>query len=124
MTAEGSPSARSPGSRLRTRDFDRVYRSPTRRRRSLRFVTVARPNGFGRTRWGISVKARLGNAVVRNRIRRRIREILRCAQLHVPAGWDVVVQPRRADVARADFAALSRELETLLQTTLPSEEGE
>ncbi|MFQ5778274.1 MAG: ribonuclease P protein component [Terriglobia bacterium] len=124
MTVEGSPCARRQESGLRTSDFDHVYRSPTRRRRSLRFMTVARPNECGRTRWGISVKARLGSAVVRNRVRRRLREILRRAQLRLPAGWDVVVQPRRSDVARADFAALSRELEVLLQATLRTEEGE
>lgn len=77
---------------------------------------VARPNGLGRTRWGISVKARLGQAVVRNRVKRRLREVLRRAPL--PAGWDVVVQPRTAEVATAEFAALSRELTGLLERTL------
>lgn len=69
-------------------------------------------------RWGISIKARLGNAVVRNRIRRRVREALRHASPEMPTGWDVVIQPRSAEVATADFAALSRELERLLAAAL------
>src|SRR6185312_2976376 len=39
------------------------------------------------TRFGISVKKALGGAVVRNRIRRRIREILRRSKREIPAGW-------------------------------------
>lgn len=105
------------GRGLRTRDFDRVYRHPARRGRSERFQLVARPNDLRRIRWGISVKARLGKAVLRNRVKRRLREILR--RLRLPAGWDVVVQPRAADVATADFAALSRELAELLEKTFP-----
>ena len=66
------------------------------------------------TRWGISVKARLGTAVLRNRVKRRLRAILRRAQETLPPGWDVVVEPRTSKVATADFAALSRELEALL----------
>lgn len=107
--------------RLRTRDFDRIHRQPARRERSGRFQVLARPNGLGRARWGISVKARLGNAVVRNRVKRRLREMLRRAEL--TAGWDLVVQPRDARVATADFGELSRELESLLSRTLKGEGG-
>jgi len=102
--------------RLRTRDFDRIHRQPARRERSRRFQVLARPNRLERARWGISVKAKLGNAVVRNRVKRRLREMLRAAAL--PAGWDFVVQPRDARVATADFGELSEELESLLAETL------
>ena len=57
---------------------------------------------------------------MRNRIKRRLREILRHQRPRLPAGWDVVVEARSAQVARADFAALGRELEELLARTLPS----
>lgn len=113
---------------LGTRDFDQIYRAPSRRQRSRRFLVVARRQGPDRggrarqTRWGISVKAHLGGAVVRNRIKRRVRAILRRAQEGVPAGWDLVVQPRTAEVARAEFAALTRELEALLAAALGPKE--
>ena len=57
--------------------------------------------------------------MVRNRVKRRLREMLRAAAL--PVGWDFVVQPRDARVATADFAELSRELESLLAKALDVE---
>ncbi|MFQ5724212.1 MAG: ribonuclease P protein component [Terriglobia bacterium] len=109
----------APFARLRTRDFDRLYRHPARRQRSARFRVIARRNARGQTRWGISVKARLGNAVVRNRMKRRLREILRRAAL--PRGWDLVVQPNSPEVARADFANLRDELRGLLERVLQAD---
>jgi ribonuclease P protein component len=105
---------------LRTSDFDRLYRGPSRRQRSERFLVLAQANRRGETRWGISVKTRLGGAVVRNRMKRRLREILRGAGL--PGGWDIVVQPRTARVASDPFEDLRRELTTLLERTLRAEE--
>lgn len=108
---------------LATRDFDKVYREPARRLRSRHFLVLARPADggarrrdaapTGAARWGISVKAKLGGAVLRNRIKRRLREILRGCDL--PPAWDIVVQPQSAAVASTDFAALRRELEEMLR---------
>lgn len=109
--------------RLATRDFDRLYRAPEARGRSQHLSVLAgrRAAGdAGKARTGIAVKGRLANAVVRNRIKRRLREILRRQRERLPAGWDVVVEARSAEVAQADFAALGRELSELLAKTLPS----
>ncbi|MBI2956000.1 MAG: ribonuclease P protein component [Acidobacteria bacterium] len=108
--------------RLRTADFDRLYRQPARRQYSPRFLVLARPRQDSETRWGLSVKAALGSAVVRNRIKRRLREILRRLAPELPAGWDIVIQPREAAVASADFAALAEELTALLRRALHPEE--
>jgi ribonuclease P protein component len=67
------------------------------------------------SRFGISVKKALGGAVVRNRIKRRIREILRRNRTEIPTGWDIVIHPR-ATVARAAFAPLEAELVRLLRS--------
>jgi ribonuclease P protein component len=72
------------------------------------------------SRFGISVKKALGGAVVRNRIRRRIREILRHNRTEIPSGWDIVIHPRRS-VAQAPFAPLEAELVRLLRSIAPSE---
>jgi ribonuclease P protein component len=72
------------------------------------------------SRFGISVKKALGGAVVRNRIRRRIREILRRNKTEIPSGWDIVIHPRRS-VAQAPFAPLEAELVRLLRAVAPSE---
>jgi len=72
------------------------------------------------SRFGISVKKALGGAVVRNRIRRRIREILRRNRTEIPSGWDIVIHPRRS-VAQAPFAPLEAELVRLLRSMAPVE---
>ena len=105
---------------LRTSDFDRLYRGASRRQRSERFLVLAQPSQRGETRWGISVKSRLGGAVVRNRMKRRVREILRRAEL--PNGWDIVVQPRTARVASDNFEELRRELTSLLARVVKENE--
>ena len=66
------------------------------------------------SRFGISVKKALGGAVVRNRIKRRIREILRLNRTEIPTGWDIVIHPR-SSVAQAAFVPLEAELLRLLR---------
>jgi ribonuclease P protein component len=78
------------------------------------------PNGLAENRFGMSVGRALGGAVVRNRIRRRVREILRLDRQHLHAGWDIVVHPRAA-VATADYALLRRELLELLRNSVPAD---
>jgi ribonuclease P protein component len=73
-----------------------------------------RGGGVSTSRFGISVKKALGGAVVRNRIRRRIREILRRNRTEIPTGWDIVIHPR-SSVARAEFASLEAELVRVLR---------
>jgi ribonuclease P protein component len=71
--------------------------------------------GVRASRFGISVKKALGGAVVRNRIKRRIREILRRNRTEIPTGWDIVIHPR-STVAQAAFAPLEAELVRLLRS--------
>jgi ribonuclease P protein component len=97
----------------RRSEFDLVYRNG-RRRSSARFVIFYRANGGPQSRCGFSVKKAVGNAVVRNRIRRRIREIIRRNSSEIPSGWDLVIHPRRS-VAQAPFAPLTAELLGLMQ---------
>lgn len=107
----------SAGRLRRTRDYDEVYRRGARRR-SPHFLLVSRKAENTGIRFGISVQKRLGGAVVRNRIRRRIREILRREDWPATGDWDVVVQPRTAKVAQADYAALRAELTGLMRTAI------
>ncbi len=95
-----------------TSEFDAVYREG-RRRSSREFAIFVRANGLPVSRFGWSIKKALGTAVRRNRIRRRLREIVRLHRREIAGGWDVVIHPR-ASVATADFAALTAELMKLL----------
>jgi ribonuclease P protein component len=91
------------------------FRRGRRAGNSMRRPPQSEAEGPGRaSRFGISVKKALGGAVVRNRIRRRIREILRRNRTEIPTGWDIVIHPRRS-VAQAPFAPLEAELVRLLR---------
>lgn len=54
-------------------------------------VIYAVANDVGHPRLGVTVSTRVGNAVVRNRYKRRLREIFRRGKHHFGGGYDVVV---------------------------------
>ncbi len=70
-------------------------------------VLYARRNRTGTNRVGITVSKKLGHAVVRNRTRRRLREIYRLNEDCFQPGWDVVVVARVRAVD-APFEKLTR----------------
>ncbi|MGH9405778.1 MAG: ribonuclease P protein component [Terriglobia bacterium] len=103
---------------LRRPEYRRVYEEG--RRRSARVCTIFyRSNGLPRTRLGITVPKAIGNAVTRNRIRRRLREVFRLNQPAIAPGWDIVLNPRPA-VADLPFPALTREVLRLFPGPTPS----
>jgi len=99
---------------VRRGEFDAVYRAGTRRS-SSHFTVFFRANELPQSRFGFSIKKALGGSVVRNRIRRRLREVVRCHRLEIPAGWDIVIHPK-SPVERAPFAALTTDLLRLLKS--------
>jgi len=64
-----------------------------------------RPNGLDESRVGYAVGKRVGNAVTRNRVRRRLREITRATPL--VSGYDIVVTAR-PEAAAAPFGVLEQ----------------
>ena len=71
-------------------------------------VLYARPNRTATNRVGITIgKKQLGHAVVRNRVRRRLREIYRLNEDRFAPGWDIVVVARRRCID-ADFQKLTQ----------------
>ena len=71
-------------------------------------------NGLDHSRFGFLVSKRIGNAVVRNRVKRRLREVVRLTP--VKPGWDAVFIARR-DINQADFQQLKQATENLLRRT-------
>ena len=57
-------------------------------------VIYCRRNGSPENRIGYTVSSKLGHAVVRNRVRRRLREIYRLHESQFRPGWDLVVVAR------------------------------
>jgi ribonuclease P protein component len=64
-------------------------------------------------RIGFSVSKRVGGAVVRNRVKRRLREAARRKVTALAAGWDIVIAARPS-AAQAPYTALDAELRELL----------
>ena len=79
------------------------------------FVLLARPNGLNLVRYGITVTKKIGNAVVRNRMKRRFRELLwELLPTQGLPGHDHVLIGRDTGVER-DFALLRAELVVALE---------
>ncbi len=78
---------------LRQFEFDRVYQGNVYAADET-LVVLAVSNHQDLTRLGLSVSRKVGNAVVRNKWKRMIREAFRRQQTKLPRGLDVVVRPR------------------------------
>jgi ribonuclease P protein component len=76
-------------------------------------VLFALQNGLDHSRFGLTTPRKLGKAHERNRIKRRVREILRNLRAGIPAGFDFVVNPRRSAIERS-IEELKNELRALL----------
>jgi len=72
------------------RSFGAVYEAKLRKRRGP-LTVFALPNGLGHPRLGLSVGRRVGNAVTRHAIKRRLREAFRHLQHRFERPYDLVV---------------------------------
>lgn len=91
-------------------DFDRVYQARLFAADDV-LVVNGLASGLEYSRLGLSVSKKVGNAVVRNRWKRLIREAFRLAREQLPPGLDLVVRPQKG--AAADFDAIQRSLPQL-----------
>lgn len=75
-------------------------------------VMRALPNGLDCSRYGFTVSRRVGKAVVRNRVKRRLREIVR--QTELTPGWDIIFIAR-VPAAAADYKVMNLAVRGLLR---------
>jgi ribonuclease P protein component len=100
---------------LRAADFRRAYNQGTRftgRYFAAFCLRVARTKDEG-PRLGFTVPRAFGKAVLRNRVKRRLREALRVRLPEVAPEWDIVINPRRPAIA-APVEELRREVDRLV----------
>ena len=86
--------------------FRRLYNRGTSAANAY-LVLYVRRNGSEKNRVGITVSGKLGKAVERNLIRRRLREIYRTNEDRFLPGWDLVVVARTRAMT-AEFSKLQR----------------
>lgn len=88
-------------------EFERAYRQGTAFRGRL-FSLHAFPNEIGIPRLGLSVSKKVGNAVTRNVVRRRLKEVFYSTFERIPGSFDLVVSAKPG-AAGATFEELSQE---------------
>ena len=94
-------------------DFKRLYyRGKSEARRSV--ALYFRKNRFSYNRLGITVSPKLGKAVVRNAVKRRLKENYRLLQGLLEKGYDIVIVARKR-AAQASFYELKNDLESALR---------
>ena len=105
--------------RLRKRrEFEECYSAGARvSGRHIQVFVLPEPDG-SRSRLGLSAPRRVGNAVARNRVRRRLREIFRRNRSALPADPVRIVVNLRASATAASFEELSRDFLSTLARAL------
>ena len=81
------------GTLKKNSDFRRLY-AKGKSAVTPYLVVYTRPNRLGENRLGYTVSVKLGHAVVRNRVRRRLREIYRLNAPRLRQGHDIVIVAR------------------------------
>ncbi|HEX8983927.1 MAG TPA: ribonuclease P protein component [Bryobacteraceae bacterium] len=97
---------------LRSVDFRKVYDNGFRFSTPYFAAFCLHREDAGGPRIGFTLPRAIGKAVVRNRLKRRLREAIRPRLSLLAPSWDIVINPRRSGLA-APFQALVAELERL-----------
>ena len=93
--------------------FQRLYRKGDRSAMPT-LALYSRRNGTRGNRLGLTTGAKLGHAVVRNKLRRRLRAIYRIHEEQFKTGYDIVVVCRTASVS-ADYQRLEKDFLRLMK---------
>ena len=91
---------------LTVKKYGKLYRCP-------HFLVIVKNNATGPTRLGVTVTRKIGGAVVRNRIKRHLREFFRVEYQSLPASTDISIIGLRG-AENLSYTDVQRELQFLL----------
>lgn len=97
---------------LKTNEYHGV-RKGGKKHVTAAFIVHVLTTERGITRLGLSVSSRTGGAVVRNRIKRLLREFFRLNKVNLPASSDILISARKGAAAR-DYKDVEKELGFLI----------
>lgn len=105
-----------PAARLRSRADFTAVQTGGRRAAGRYLIVLGRPNTVGIDRLGIIASKRVGDAVERNRAKRRVRELFRqgASRVVAGAGFDLVVIVKH-EMAAAPYPAVERDFQAALR---------
>lgn len=92
-------------------EFKKVYKSG-KNYWNRNLILYVRENGLEESRIGISITKKVGNAVIRNKIKRRIREVNRDNLINIKKGYDIVIIPKKnaVDLSFKDLESAVRHI--------------
>lgn len=93
------------------RDFQKAYSRGIQKKGVFGKIVIFSRSDSGPSRFGISVSTKVGNAAVRNKVKRRIRTIFYSLLNEIGSGKDVIFVVWRAD---GDYLELNRDIAALL----------
>ena len=97
------------------KDYLTVYQQGVRKD-TRHFIVIARPNGSGFSRLGVTVSKKAGGAVTRNRVKRLLREFFRLHQSQFTPAQDIVIIAKR-NMPALTYQDVRRELEGFIAKT-------
>ena len=97
-------------SRLRKRSEFLAVQEGGTKAQAAHLVALAKPNGLGYRRLGVTVSSKVGGAVIRNRVKRRFRELFRRRRGLLPESVDLVLIGRNG-AGQPHFEVIAQEFE-------------
>ena len=94
-------------------EFEKVMNEGKKKRVGRLCIIFSLPNELGRKRLGIITSKKVGNAVARNRVKRKIREVFRQIKHHIEPALDIVIISGK-DMVKLPYRVIEKELSKAL----------